>query len=397
MMSEFFPEVDSNIVQRALRDGMRFEEPTDAVENVLDVLSGLGIIDTEAQQFVRCSHEEDYDFLESSDLDCSGEIEISSIIDDYYCPDCGRPINDINRKYHFRRIITRLNFRGITDYLEQALNELKIVKAVDRISPSAFRVVLHKGNALKVVFPDRSDVRTLSAGLFFAEPTFYVIGATNHRPTTTILEQHQYMMLADILSRPKASLQERLEFASVPIEGQRYLGEVEASFDAMIERYGDKAWQSFEQEFVPSFLQHVSEHPELAQKYLDKLRRLDSTVFGEYYVPVGGAGIADFRRIKKFDLMNQFFEGNATGDAKCYLKSSLSMTDIKTINYHLDADPSRSTRAVVLMASDNVVSTAWTAVLNLQHSDGKQKILIIPKYLLLELITVLDAVHLLSE
>jgi len=210
-----------------------------------------------------------------------------------------------------------------------------------------------------------------------------------------LLEERQYLELSELLSNSPELLSEKIEVAAIPIEGRKYLSETESRFDSMLERHGKRYWQFFEQEFIPNLVLHMTRHPEPMQKYLDTLRRLSGTIFGEFYVPIGGAGRTDLRPINKFVLMNQVFSGNAIGDAKCHRDAELTYDHISKVNLHLDKDRT-SKMAIIIVANDKISSTAWDTVIDLRKPDGTWKIIIIPKYLLLELINAVDGEKLLD-
>lgn len=110
---------------------------------------------------------------------------------------------------------------------------------------------------LKVVVPRYAEIQDQSAGLFFAEPTLYVIVSPIDDPVKTVLEGTQYIGLSEILSETVDVLEERISVAATPIYGRRNLSDVEARFDGMLERHRDRRWQFFEHDFIPAFVQHV--------------------------------------------------------------------------------------------------------------------------------------------
>jgi len=395
-MSELFPELDRDLVRRILRNGVRLKAKDTFVSETLQYLLNLAVVTTQKHRYVRCAYRDDYDFLDREVLDCPGRVELNPAEEDYYCPECGQPIGNVERKTVFVECEVRLNPVGIETYLDRVLRSLEVVKTVEKIGLAAFGVQIEGGMPLTVVVPDYSGFRHRFAGLFFAEPTLYIIASPINEPIKTVLDERQYIQLAGLLSNPALEIEEALKIAAVPIPGRKSLIEIESRFDEMIARHGKRAWQFFEQGFIPALILHITQNPELAQRYLNALRRLSGTILGEYCVPIGGAGVADLRPIGKFDLMNQVFVGNATGDAKCYPRSALSYNDVVTVNYHLDSDPTGATMAIIYLAGDDVASTAWNAMMDLRQPNGNWKVIILPKYLLLELIDALEATHLLD-
>jgi hypothetical protein len=395
-MSELFPELDRDLVQHILRNGVRLKAEDTTISETLQYLLNLSIITIQEHRYVRCAYRDDYDFLEREVLDCPGRVELDPAGEDYYCPECGEPIGNVERKTVFIEYEVNLSPGGIETYLDHLLNSLESVTEVAKVGFAAFDLQIHEGMPLTVVVPEYSEIRHRFAGLFFAEPMLYIIASPINEPVTTVLDKRQYLQLADFLSNAAHRIEESIKFASVPISGRRSLVEVEAKFDEMLARRGKQAWQFFEQDFIPALVLHITENPALVQEYLESLRRLSGTIFGEYYVPIGGAGRTDLRPINKYEMMNQLFAGNLIGDAKCYISSSLAYDDVREVNFHLDVDPTKPAAAMISVAGDSIVSTAWNAAMELRQRYGFWRIIIITKYLLLEIIYKLGAVYLLD-
>ncbi|MHA2231235.1 MAG: hypothetical protein ACXAB4_01920 [Candidatus Hodarchaeales archaeon] len=392
-MSTLFPEKDKGIVQRVLREGFNIVEPGEDYKEVIKYLSDHGLILIERIKLLRCTNKNDEDFLDRDVLDCPGLIPV--IGKDLYCPDCGRPIGDIAKKESFERWRASINPEGINAYIGESFGSLENVEEVEQISPFVFNILQTRGSSFTLVIPPFAGVRYLSSGLFFSEPTLYILPSHIYKESRTVVEEAQYMELADLVSESQKFINERVDLAAIPIEGRRDLSDIENLFDDMLERHGERYWQFFEQEFIPAFVNHLVQNPDSAQKYLEKLQRLDGTIFGEFYVPIGGAGRPDLRSIKKFEMMNNVIGGNAIGDAKCHRESVLTYDHIETINLHLDKDPNAD-KAIIILANEKISSTAWDTVLDLRRRDGTWKIVIITKYLLLELINALEADKLLE-
>ena len=249
---------------------------------------------------------------------------------------------------------------------------------------------------MKVVVPEYAGLRYHSSSLFFSEPTLYVIACSTNKSSRTVLEEGQYLQLADFVSSPEVKVASIVQAAAVPLEGRRNLSDLEGKFDQMIARHSGNEWQFFEQSLIPELVTHLSNNPALVQRYLEKLSRLSNTVFGEFCVPIGGAGVPDLLSVNKFDLMNRLFGGNAIGEAKCYVKKTLTYRDVITVNGHLDSDPSRADLAVIFVAGDRIASTAWRTVLRFKRNRGSWKVIIVPRYLLIELISECGAITLLD-
>jgi hypothetical protein len=395
-MSELFPELDRELVRHILRDGVRVDQEDSISKEIVDFLCRLKIVTVCEHQYVRCAYRDDYDFLDRRDLNCKGRVEISDGSDDYYCPECGQPIGDIDRKKYFVEYEVSLNSEGIEAYLLEALLTLEPIETLEKIGRAAFGAKLRSEVSLKVVVPDYAGVQHLSAGLFFAEPTLYIIASPIDDPPKTILEESQYLGLSEILSEPVAAIEERISIAAIPIQGRRDLSDVEARFDDMLERHRNRRWQFFEQDFIPAFVQCVTERPELSEAYLSRLKRLHQTIFGTYHVPIGGSGVTDLRGIGKYELMTELFRGEFIGDAKCYVDSALEYEKLTSVITHLETDSTKPRKAVVFVAGDDISSTSWDLMIRLRDQWGYWRLAIVPKYLLLEMISELDAIRLLD-
>jgi len=395
-MCKLFPEKDKSLSKRILREGMRFTNPNEEFLDAINCFRDLGIIRVQENRFLKCSNEYDDDYLDLANPDCPGEIVVNESGYEYYCDECGRPINDISNKQHFQKYTISLDPNGIEIYVKNALSSLSNIKEIESTSRFVFNLHTISGKNFKVVIPPYPEIRYQYSGLFFAEPILYIIPSTIQESVITILEEQQYLGLTDLLSQPIESITERLEVAATPIEGQRYYKEIEARFDEMLERHQNQGWQFFEQDFIPALVNHIASHPEFASRYLEKLKRLKETIFSDFYVAIGGGGVADLRPINKFELINQFFSGNLTGDAKYYSKKKLDYNEIIKINYHLDSDPTSANIAIVYVSSNNIATSAWDAMMKLRQPDDSWKVIILPNYLIFELLSELEALDLLD-
>jgi hypothetical protein len=395
-VSELFPELPREVAAHLLRDGLRIQGEDSESKKALDCLCNLNVVTVREHAYVRCAYRDDYDYLDRERLKCDGRVEISDGEDEYYCPECGQPIGDVEKKTHFMEWEVMLQPEGIHTYIVEAILALDKMKAVEETGLGSLRIESRTGDSLKVVLPEYAGVREQSAGLFFAEPTLYVVASTTHDPVKTSLEDTQYVGLWEILSETPEKFEERVLGAAVPIQGRREFSKVEDKFESMLERHKARRWQFFEHDFLPAFVQYVGENPELCQLYLDKLKRLRSTIFGRFSVRIGGSGVTDLRQIDKYEMVSELFEGEFIGDAKCYVDSILNYSDLTSVVTHLDTDPTRPKRAVVFVAGDDISSTSWDLMMRLRHSSGYWRLVIVSKYLLLEMISELEAGHLLE-
>jgi len=386
-----------DIVNHLLRAGRRISAEDTDVLDAADCAVKLGVISLTRREYVRCVWREDADFLERDNLDCEGKIEITEDEDGYYCPECGQPVADLKGKRHFAEYESVPDIAGIQRYLTLALRNLPSIVEVEEDDAWVWQVTATTGNRQEVVLSEYADSRYLYRGLFFSQPTLYVaVSPIAGRPMVR-LEEHQFVTLTTFLTEPVEAVDEMVRLAAVPIHGRRDYDECQEKFDQLLARYPEKErWGYFEQVLIPALVRHVAANPELAYAYLDALRRLHGTIFGEYHVPIGGAGVTDLRAVDKYEVMNDFFSGQFIGDAKCYVKSKLSYDDIVAHHAHLDVDPTHPRRGIIFVASDDIASTAWNFVMQLRQRYGYWRMIIIRKYELLEMISELNATHLLD-
>jgi hypothetical protein len=391
-----FPELPREVVAHLLRNGLRIQGEDSESKEVLDCLCNLNVATVREHVYVRCAYRGDYDYLDRERLKCDGGVEISDDEDEYYCPECGQPIGDVEKKARFIEWEVMLEPEGIQTYMVEAILALDKIKAIEEAGLGSLRIEIRPGDYLRIVLAEYAGVREQSVGLFFAEPTLYVIASTIHDPVKTTLEEAQYVGLWDILSETPEKFEERVLTAAVPVQGRREFSKVEEKFEGMLERHKPRRWQFFEHDFLPAFVQYVAENPELSQVYLDRLKRLRSTIFGRFSVRIGGSGVTDLRQVDKYEMVSELFEGEFIGDAKCYVDSTLNYSDLTSVVTHLDTDPTRPKRAVVFVAGDDISSTSWDLMMRLRHSSGYWRLVIVSKYLLLEMVSELDAGHLLE-
>lgn len=387
-----FPELIQQQVERLLHDRMRINDSDISLFETAKRLAEFGVVSMQEYQYVLCVNLVDPDYLSVEDFGCEERIYFDSAEETVYCPACGRYIEDLSKKQVFVEHEISLNIIGVSNYIKETLNNVSDVVSVDEVRTGVYEIKFQNALRLMIVMPEMcSDLEYRSRGLFFGEPCAYLTISSLHCDIHTVLEQNQHLKLSDLLCEPASNIEDCLKLAAVPIVGRRDFGDISSRFDAMMERHKIRGWQFFEQDFIPNLLKHISENPALVESYLQRLKRLNGTIWGDYYVPVGGAGQPDSIPINKFEIMNQVCSGSMITDAKHYGKASLSRDDVNTVFMHLNTSVVQAHQAVIFMSSDQVVSTAWIQVAELKRNFGKWKIIIVPRYLLFELIDALSA------
>ena len=394
-MSELLPALDKPQIRRILRDGIRIDVRENSAIKMASKLEALGLIRLQGRRYVRCVYELDPDYEELEDKDCDGIIELSGAYSAYICPNCGRPIDRIASKAVFEDVRISLISKGIVGYVRQLIEALPIVDQLEPVDYAAANVWLRDGRTLTLTVIDFAEARFRYAGQYFAEPFLHVIASPINEPGKHVLEEGNYVELADLLSRDEAWLTEKVDLAAHPIQDRPQLARLEALFDSMLSRRD--GWQYFEQQFVPDFYAHVDQHPTLVSRYLSQLKRWNDTVLGYFSVPIGGAGRTDLGQINKLEIMNELFRGGAIADAKRYVRSALELKDFREVLNHLMTAPTRPRNAVIFTSTDKVRSSVWDELRKLRNNEGYWKIIVLTKYMILELLAALDACHLLSS
>lgn len=393
-MSKLLLALDKSQICHVLRNGIRIDATDPDATEMTSKLEALGLMRLQRRRYVRCVYQLDSDYKDLEDRDCEGIIELAEPGLAYVCPNCGRPMDRIASKTVFEDVRISLISEGIVKYVRQSIELLAIVDQLEPVGYAAANARLKDGRVLTLTVIDFAEARYRYAGQYFAEPYLQVVASPLNEPVKHIFEEANYIELADLLSQDEAWLTERVDLAAYPIRDRPELTELQTLFDNMLSR-GD-GWQYFEQRFVPSFYAHVDQHPTLVDRYLRQLQRRDDTVLGYFTVPIGGAGRTDLRHISKLKLMNELFRGNAIADAKRYVKSKLEQDHVSKIVLHLTTDPTRPRSAIIFLSTDEVRSSAWERVMQIKLIEGYWRLIVLTKYMVLELLAVLEASHLLQ-
>lgn len=398
-----FPEIeDERAVRQMLRHGLTIDAQrvNGAVKNQL---SDLGLIEVEESRYLICA-DSDYPVEDRHpDPTCRVEISFEGREAIHECDACGNSLHGVEED---RPVYTKYTFRqkpeGIFDHLRLALSNLQTVDDVDVAGRGALEVHLSDDRELVVAIPEWTEQQFLMRGPFFSDPTLYV-HAKQLKELPTVLEEAHHIQFADLLTTSSEEITKRLEMAATPIPDRPSLQELVKRFDAVVERHVETDNTSVQGDFFEYFfrdlVRHIQDRPEVVNDYLQSLRRIRKTVFGEMHFQVGGSGKTDVVAVNKFELMNQLFRSGAIADTKCYRSSKSSKIeedDLWTIKKHLDTSPWGANYAIVVLANEDVSDSAWDYVARLRQSNDEWVIMLIPKCDLIELIHEVDAEHLLD-
>lgn len=396
MTSQLFPELESKALRRILVQDARLPGSEDIYLDIAAVLEQLGIISTRKRTYTHCvnRNDPDYHLLPYEARDCEGQIEINHSV----CPECGRQIDDQSHKEQYELTYIQLDYTGILNYVEKALDELDNISSVTRKSDTAFSLDLVNGRKLQVVLlAPQTPLPDRFSGLYFSEtPNLYIYVSSSEQPPTNIVNQQMVCWLGSFLSQSSSDLQTVIDLAAITFDPGSYQNYEKASqaFDDYISRV---TWQDFEQQFVPQLIHHIIQKPQVMENYLEQLRRVNSSILGSFPVALGGAGNTDLRMVQKFEFMSRAFRPDNIADAKRYTRTRLTSDDVRDVVFHLNTVPDGDSRSAVIFISSSVASSAWSRIFELYDSKKYWVILPIERYLIIELITVFDAFGLITQ
>ncbi|WP_263821120.1 hypothetical protein [Salinibacter sp.] len=349
--------------------------------------------------FVRCANPDDPDYerLPDRQRECEGVIEVDpeEPFDGYECPRCGRPITDIRDKQITDRVkVDGFNQEELLSYVSEATEDLPVVEHLQDVDTGTFEAELSEGNSLHVVCPRYAPPEYQQRGLFFNPPTLFVHISPLEVQDWTVLERRQHIFLSDYLTKTRVKVAERVSEAAAPIEDAPELEELLSDLEDAVERHSSDTTEkgTYFELVCRELLRRIRANPEAAQRYLNRLKRLKGTIFGEIQVQLGGAGGTDIISINKYELLQQLFEGGFIADAKCYGKSTLGQDERREVMDHLESNDYEADHAIVLMYGEDIAASTWRRIYGYKrNNDGRWRILIIPQYLFLELVHIFDA------
>ncbi len=399
MTSTYFPEIEAeSAIGRMLREGRTMREKQ-VNEKVRDQLLDLNLINVAETEYLICADPDHPIDDWHPNPSCRENIRYEGSDVMHECDVCGNVIAEVDedRPIYVQYTFTRKP-EGIFDYLETALSTLSNVATVDVAGKGALNVQLRNGSSMDLVIPTWTEQQFLMRGPFFSDPTLYV-HVDRDKELPTVLEEAQHIHLVNFLVCSTNWVKKRLEIASTPIRDRPSLHHLTEKFDAVVNRHVDPnvtlQQGDFFEYFCRDLLKHLNTHLEETNDYLRSLRRLRGTRFGEMHIQVGGAGNTDIISVDRFEVFNQLCEDSFIADAKCKLSTGLEMDDVLTVNGHLTTNEWDAKHAVIILASEEVADNAWDFIAKARsNNDGHWKIMLIPKYALIELIHAVGAEHL---
>ena len=393
-----------------------------ADEEIRQFLQSYDLIDVCEKHYVQCVNEDDGDYwdLQPDQRACKGKIHFQPGEErskEYRCPECSRIIGTVEKetlrgkpnKAQFAEYLIAPNWWGVWEYVQERMSDLSPVTRVDRVQRGtiydAFStdITLKEGESLRLVLADRAEVEPLHKGLFFGTPGLYVQVDPNARRDVDLLQELQIVPFVQILVSSDEELSGIVQEAAIPIGNRTHFAALSQALEEQIEEkakgYGGKEWQYFEQDLVPALANYISNNPEKTTKYLAKLKKLKGTLFSQYYVPVGGADSTDVQFIDKFGMITSLMKGNFIGEAKRYdeeATSKVDTTNIQAVSRHLLSSPSDAEGMIFFCTTNDVRSSVWKDVLQMKLKQGRWVLIIVTRYLLLEIIDAVEAHELLG-
>jgi hypothetical protein len=399
-MSTYFPEIeaDSKEVGNLLRKGRRVRKRFVDSEP-REFLESQGLVSYKQAHTVQCANPDDPDYERLSDRqrECEGVVEVNpeESFGGYECNRCGRPIGDIREKEITEHVkVAGFNKEKLLLYVSAAFEDLPVVDDVQKDYSGVFSVELVEGNRLHVVVPRYAPPEYQQRGLFFNPPTLFVHVSPLEVRDWTVLERRQHIFFADFMTKPKVEIAEHVSESAAPVENAPELEDLLSDLKDAVERHSGNTTEkgTYFELVCREVLRRIQEERDTAQRYLNRLKRLKDTVFGEIQVQLGGAGGTDIISIDKYELLQQFFEGGFIADAKCYGKSTFGQDERREVLDHLESNDYDADHAIVMMYGEDIAASTWRKVYGYkQNNNGRWRILIIPQYLFLELVHVFNA------
>lgn len=396
MRYELFPELTPKTLNAVLRNNIRIDAVDDLSLETAKALQELGLIRVIERNYTRCVNTSDPDYhqLSPEQRRCDGEIDLHQDV----CPICGRQIEAQSSKEAFSVSYILLEYVRIAEYIEKTLSQITEVASVNKISANSLNLHLKNGRMLKVVLLNSTtDMNERYEGIYFAGTHLYIYYAIYDKPPTNLLNNKAIMWLGDFLSQSEHTLSDQILKASAPTQSvnQKTFEACEQLFDQYIQKV---IWQDFEKLFAPGLINHIIQKPNIAQAYLNDLQALDHTIFGSFPVSIGGAGETDLRLITKYEIMSTVFAAKNILDAKRYsVTSSITSEHVIGIVNHLNQIPRNDQGSAIILAStDQIQSAAWANVCRYRDTHHYWQIVILPKYLVIELIAIFDAYDLIQ-
>lgn len=400
MISTYFPEIeaDKKQVGNLLRKGRRIRKGY-FDSKTREFLESQGLVTYAQTHLVQCANPDDPDYEQLADRqrECEGVVKVDpeEPFGGYECDRCGRPIGDIRRKEITDHLeVAHLNREVLLSYFAAAIEDLPVVDNVQEASSGVFKVGLVEGKGFRVVCPRYAPPEYQQRGLFFNPPTLFVHVSPLEVRDWTVLERRQHIFLADFLTKPRVEVAEHVCESAAPVENAPELEDVLSDLKGAVERHSGNTTEkgTYFELVCREVLRRIREKRDTAKGYLNRIKRLRDTIFGEIQVQLGGAGGTDIISIDKYELLQQFFEGGFIADAKCYGKSTFGQDERREVLDHLESNDYDADQAIVMMYGEDIAASTWRKIYGYkQNNNGRWRILVVPQYLFLELVHVFDA------
>ena len=188
-MSELFSELDKELVNRILRDGIKLEEEDSASGLPLSKLTKLGVVDAKKENYIRCANREDPDFKDCPDKNCPGLIYLDEDTITYACPECERPVYQVRNKQTFTENVVTLDIPGIKKYVRRVFLQLDLVETIIDDRGGAFQIALSDDRPIPLCLLDEAESTN--------QDTLYI----QVSPLTKQFDGLHIIELADFLSK----------------------------------------------------------------------------------------------------------------------------------------------------------------------------------------------------
>lgn len=396
MESSLFPQLEHKQVAFLLSSPRPFKKGTQVNNETVQELQRLGLIDVLYTQRIQCMRRDDVDKDENVTPLCTQDILVpTSFGEDVECPKCDRLIERWEEKRTEDWLEVATCDRALLEYGRSTFAALPMVEEV-LDSTFGFVVVFASGPELPVVWESQSEAERADDGVapnqswLFEEPVLFVSN-TRPRPSVSQLAEKRYTTVASMLSMSASEFEEVVAGAAAVCTGKPSLNEASGLFDEFLEAAGGTgktAWPAFER-LAASFLEALQDEASKLQKLLKQFEGLKGTLLEKHFVQVGGAGRTDIRPISWVDILSVVESGSFLTDAKCHILSEVTSDTLKSVTLHLMTDPTKSSSAIVISATDRVTADAWDVMHSTASRQNGMRVVILSRTMFLVIVAAL--------
>lgn len=348
-------------------------------------LQELRILELKRNQLYKCVNSDDFDYhiLDKDQFSCTGNMyEIEP--DLLECEQCGRNV-DRGSKHVIEEFyeISSVNYGKIQNLLQSIIKKLPDCKYNKKERGKNEWLVNFKGKEIRIVLVDtiQSDdylyqyefLHTKIVFIGFHSSFTNIVGVING--FDILKGEINHFQTAIISKATEQKTLKQMEYSNLEAEISKLLG--------------DQDWGFFEKSFSNKFFKILTESNEPLIEYLSYLDHNRNNIKGGIIFNVGGSSKTDIRIKSKFDYLEPLFNSQINVDPKCYAASKLTKGEYDTVVSQMMSDIHKPKAAIILSLATQVTADVWSEsdTFNLINQVIGRKVIIIPRYLLLEIIS----------